>query len=222
MPKCRVSTLAPSSGSNSHGSRVVTMTGVARSGAAAPSGSKISDGSYREHVASTSACSTVSRMNSPVEMSSAATPVWSPGARATRKLFRVPSSQSSERMAPGLIVSTTSRRTTPLACFGSSTCSQIATRYPRSTRRRTYSLTALTGTPASGTFAAAPLLREVSVSPSSRAASLASSKNVSKKSPIRKKRIASVWRALISRYCCIKGVSLTTPPPQRDCRRACA
>jgi hypothetical protein len=40
-------------------------------------------------------------------------------------------------------------------------------------------LAALTGTPASGTSAAPPLLRDVSVRPSSRAASFASSSNIS-------------------------------------------
>ena len=38
---------------------------------------------------------------------------------------------------PGVTVSTTSRRTIPFATFGSSTCSQIATRNPCCTRRRT-------------------------------------------------------------------------------------
>jgi hypothetical protein len=75
----------------------------------------------------------------------------------------------------GVIVSTTSRRTRPLASFGSSTCSQIETRYPRCTRRRRYSLHDLTGMPASGTSAAPPLLRLVRVSPRTREASSASS-----------------------------------------------
>ena len=47
------------------------------------------------------------------------------------------------------------------------------------TSRRKYSAAALTGTPASGTSAAPPLLRDVSVRPRSRAASRASSSNIS-------------------------------------------
>ena len=38
--------------------------------------------------------------------------------------------------APGVTVSTTSRRTMPLASFGSSTCSQMATRWPAATSWR--------------------------------------------------------------------------------------
>ena len=73
-----------------------------------------------------------------------------------------------------MTVSTTSRRTIPFASAGSSTCSQMATRFPAFTRRARYSSSAFTGIPASGTRAAAPLFREVRVSPRSRAPSSAS------------------------------------------------
>jgi hypothetical protein len=49
---------------------------------------------------------------------------------ATRKLLRTPGRQLSSRTAPGVMVSTTSRFTIPLASLGSSTCSQMATRWP--------------------------------------------------------------------------------------------
>ena len=72
-------------------------------------------------------------------------------------------------------VSDEARLAMPFASLGSPTCSQIATRNPCCTSRCTYSLTARTGTPASGTSLAPPLLRDVSVSPRIRAAISASS-----------------------------------------------
>ena len=62
-----------------------------------------------------------------------------------------------------------------------------------------------TGTPAMG-MASSPLLREVRVRPSSRDTRTASSKNISKKSPMRKNRMQSGCSALAAWYCFIIGV----------------
>ena len=97
------------------------------------------------------------------------------GATATIQLLRPPATQPSSSSAPGVTVSTTSRRTSPLAWRGSSTCSQIATRYPCPTSCLRYSVAAFTGTPARGT----PSPREVRAMLSTREASSASSKNIS-------------------------------------------
>ena len=67
--------------------------------------------------------------------------------------------RSSENAAPGVTVSTL-RAERPLRHLGVLYLLAIATR-----KRRKYSLTALTGTPASGTSAAPPLFRAVSVRP---------------------------------------------------------
>ena len=74
---------------------------------------------------------------------------------ATIQLFRVPGIHPSSSIAPGVIVWTTSRRTIPLASLGSSTCSQMATRWPAASAWRRYSAAARTGTPASGIAVAA-------------------------------------------------------------------
>ena len=178
-PNSRVSSSRASSGSNSHPSRSATVLPSSATGVW-PAGTTTSGGSYRASAAGSSARATVSQANSPVVRSSAARPACSSCREtATRKLLRRCATQSSASTVPGVTVSITSRRTGPLASLGSSTCSQIATRCPLAMRRRRYSAPAFTGTPASGTSAAPPLLREVRVSPSSRAASLASSSNIS-------------------------------------------
>ena len=123
--------------SNSQAARSVTMTLSPRPGSSAPSGITISLGLYRSMAAARSSKVTDSRNSSPVETSSAARPDGSPGNTATRKLFRESSRRSSEKTAPGVSVSITARLTIPFAVRGSSTCSQMATRYPRSTKRRT-------------------------------------------------------------------------------------
>src|SRR5579872_6425469 len=59
-------------------------------------------------------------------------------------------------------------------------------------------------------FPAAPLLRLVSAIPVTFAVVIASSPKVSKKSPIRKKRIVSGYFALMEVYCFINGVCFSS------------
>ena len=187
-PNCAASASSASAGSNSHPSRGVKSAPVvaARRSAtdspatAAPATTaaaiSTSRGASRASTASASPVAQRMRRNSPVDRSAAAIPTSSPtDCTAQRKLLRVTSSRSSLNAAPGVIVSTTARFTIPFANFGSSICSQIATRNPCCTSRRRYSEAAFTGIPASGTSAAPPLLREVSVRPSARDAVSASS-----------------------------------------------
>jgi len=91
---------------------------------------------------------------------------------------------------PGVTTRTTSRRTSVRVCFGSSTWSQMATRWPRSIRRRRYEWSAWWGIPHIGIRRPFATGRLVRVSWSSRATRWASSKNASKKSPRRKSRMA--------------------------------
>ena len=63
------------------------------------------------------------------------------------------------------------------------------------------------GTPAMGIGWPPCCPRAVRVMPSTADAFRASSKNSSKKSPIRKNTRASGWRALASKYCAITGVA---------------
>ena len=83
--------------------------------------------------------------------------------------------------SPGVTTSTTSRRTSrrPAAARASSTCSQIATRWPSSASRARYWSAACTGTPHIGTASGLPLSRVVSAMSSSGAASSASRRNIS-------------------------------------------
>jgi hypothetical protein len=141
-----------------------------------------SAGVSRESASANASSLRVSSTNSPVLRSTAANPARprvpvSPlsSFTATIQLFREPATQPSWSKAPGVIVSTTSRRTRPRASLGSSTCSQMATRWPAPTSCRRYSVAALTGTPAKGT----PSPREVSAMSRIRAASSASSLNIS-------------------------------------------
>src|SRR5919197_953478 len=53
--------------------------------------------------------------------------------------------------------------------------------------------------------------RDVSVTSMIGAASTASSKKISKKSPRRNRRTASGWARLASQYCCIAGVCVPVP-----------
>jgi hypothetical protein len=104
----------------------------------------ISEGASRDSASSRPFGLRVSSTNSPVLKSTAASPRVIPGSlvvdlpaspltrlpasTATIQLFREPGTQPSCMSAPGVTVSTTSRRTSPRATFGSSTCSQMATR----------------------------------------------------------------------------------------------
>jgi hypothetical protein len=93
-----------------------------------------------------------------------------------------PSSSGSSVSVPGVISRTTSRLTTPLASAASSVCSQMATLYPAAIIRRRYPSTEWNGTPAIGMASSAPgppLLRLVRATPSTLAASCASSQNIS-------------------------------------------
>ncbi len=178
-PNWRASSSRAIAASNSQPSRSVTSAFSAPDEGALTRASRATRSSLGASLASTASRSPASarmRRSSPVERSAAAMPHASPSrCSAHRKLFRAPSSRSSAKAAPGVIVSTTSRLTMPRASLGSSTCSQMATRKPWLTRRRRYSLTAFTGTPASGTSEAPPLLRAVRVRPSVREAISASS-----------------------------------------------
>ena len=130
IEKRRASSSRASSGSNSQCSRVVRSTRPS-----AGSGSRRAPPPPPARAGRAPpprpAGSSVSSRNSPVLRSTAASPTRSPApASATRKLFLPPASHPSCSSAPGVTVSTTSRRTRPRASFGSSTCSQMATRWP--------------------------------------------------------------------------------------------
>ena len=132
----RASSSAARAGSNSHRSRGVLRTPSSSVIGASP-GNTTSAGPRRFTASSSRSAGTVSRKNSPVDMSIAAIPDFSlfsaPAPErhsATRKLFRAPARKLSSSTAPGVSVSITSRLTIPLASLGSSTCSQIATRWP--------------------------------------------------------------------------------------------
>ena len=78
-------------------------------------------------------------VNSPVDRSSSAAPrpcaVDRPGQSPRGAPARAPRDSLASVSVPGETTRTTSRRTRPLAFFGSSTCSQMATRKPLRTRR---------------------------------------------------------------------------------------
>ena len=108
---------------------------------------------------------------------------------------------------PGVTIWMTSRFTIPLADAGSSVCSHMATLYPRSTRRAIYVSAEWNGTPHMGARSSIPQFFPVSVSSNSRDTSLASSKNILKKSPSLKKRMQSLYSSFISMYWRIIGES---------------
>src|SRR5581483_10992485 len=110
------------------------------------------------------------------------------------------------------------RSTRPGDVCASPSWSQIATLTPCCTSRLTYDCTACTGTPHIGMGFGSSLLRAVSVRSRSGATRSASSENISKKSPSRKKRTASPTSRLTLRYWASIGVSLTGdfPPPPCD------
>ncbi len=147
-PYCLARSSPASGASNSQSSRSVTSASLRDAGSRArePDGTRISRGARRAINGSRSARVVSINRTSPVETSAAATPTRASDVGASRsaaariaqmKLFRVPSSKSSASATPGLTVSMTSRRTTPFANFGSSVCSQMATRNPCCTSRRT-------------------------------------------------------------------------------------
>ena len=167
----RASSSEARSTSNSQRSRCVRIT-PSSVGRSASTGRTTSAGERRLSASGRLSRGTVSRVNSPVDRSMAASPTpVACGSNATSQLLREPGVQSSSRNAPGVTVSVTARLTMPLAARGSSICSQMATRNPCATNRRRYPAAAFTGTPASGT----PSPRDVSVMFSARAAVWASS-----------------------------------------------
>ena len=82
-------------------------------------------------------------------------------------------------LVPGVTMRMTSRFTSPLASFGSSTCSQMATLCPFATSLFKYPSAAWYGTPHIGALSSIPQFFPVSVSSSSLETICASSKNIS-------------------------------------------
>ena len=117
-------------------------------------------------------------------MSAAAMPSRRPTRpRSTQRAAQADASPASSKAGssavPGETTRTTPRRTSWREAEGRSSCSQIATRWPRPTSRARWPSTERTGTPARGDRSPPPIGFEVSAMSSSEATSLASSSNVS-------------------------------------------
>jgi len=184
--KCWSSAWRAVPGSNRHASSGVraAVMALSASWAPRPSGTTTSRRSSRANssakwrVASSPAIWVARK--SPVERSTADSP-HAPSCSATAPRYRCSRALSIEASmtVPGVTTLVTSRLTRPRAVRGSSTWSQIATRYPRSTSRARYPFRAWCGTPHIGTRRPFPTSRDVSTMSSSRAAILASSKKSS-------------------------------------------
>ncbi len=133
-----------------------------------------------ESILSASSTAASPHRNSPVEMSSSATPTdflstWI----AARKLFSFACNAPVALLTPGVTSSVIPLLTSFFVSFGSSSCSQMATRLPALTSFGRYESRAWWGNPASSTLCAFPLALRVSVIPRISLAAMASSEKVS-------------------------------------------
>ena len=160
----RASSSRASSGSNSQRSRTVRSARGDRAGSVRVAGDDhFGRGEPAERLGQAAGRDRISSTNSPVLRSMAASPSRASARRHRHHPVVAPAGDPAflQHARRASRVSTTSRRTRPLASFGSSTCSQIATRCPAPTSCRRYSAAAFTGTPASGHAVAAGGERDV-------------------------------------------------------------